>query len=422
MTRKTIIYLAVCCLLCSSIRKSTDDWPMFQHDSQHTGYSTSEVPESLRLLWKFEGPPSFGTYLIISQGMVIAAYNSDFTLSLNIADGSFLWEIGEHPEQFPTSDKERVYIGLFGGILCISVTEGKKLWQFQEEYVYFECPIVVDDSLITNCSVPLFIDGPLVPADVHEKNKKVLCLDVESGEVSWEFCTKDLTSTPPVYCDGRVYIHDGTSIYCVDVETGNLVWGKETGIEGAFHLSLSQDGQRIFVASHGGVVSCLERDSGKLLWQFDSGDVIRSAVALGYDSVFFGTVNGTFYCLDAKEGNLLWKREMGSPSSFCSPLVADKKVVAAAGNVLYIVSARSGKIIESYETGDTITSIAISDGKLVVASRDGRILCLGSSQNFLYQVLMTFILAMVGLIVLLIFARKKGKNENGEATSEVTTK
>ncbi|MBU6998643.1 MAG: PQQ-binding-like beta-propeller repeat protein [Theionarchaea archaeon] len=407
MTRKTIIYLVVCCLLCSSIRKGTDDWPMFQHDSQHTGYSTSEVPESLRLLWKFEGPRSFGTYLIISQGMVIAAYDSDLTLSLNIADGSPLWEVGEHPRQFPTADEERVYIGLFGEILCVNATRGEKLWQFQEEYVYFESPIVVDDNLITHCSVPLFIDGPLVPADVHEKNKKVLCLDVETGEVSWEFRTKDLTSTSPVYYDGGVYIHDGTSIYCVDVETGNLIWEKKTGIEGAVHLSLSQDGQKIFVASHGGVISCLERDGGKFLWQFDSGDVITNAVAVGYDSIFFGTAKGTFYCLDAKEGNLLWKREMRSPSSFCSPLMADKKVVIAAENVLYIVSARSGKTIESYETGDTITSTAISDGKLVVASRDGRILCLGSSQNFLYQVLIAPILTTVGIIVLLVFIWKK---------------
>jgi outer membrane protein assembly factor BamB len=116
--------------------------------------------------------------------------------------------------------------------------------------------------------------------------------------------------------------------------------------------------------------------------------VIRNAVAVGYDRVFFGTVNGTFYCLDAKEGNLLWKREMGSPFSFCSPLVADKKVVIAAGNILNIMSAQSGKTIESYEAGDTITSIAVSDGKLVVVSRDGRISCLESSRNSLYQVIM----------------------------------
>ena len=399
------MFIMVCCLLCSCMQPHTDDWPMFQHDPQHTGYSPSKMPEFLQVLWEFEGLDSFRTYLIISQKKVIAAFNFHSVLSLDITDGSFLWETREHAERFPTADEERIYIGSFGEIFCVDAVTGKHLWQHHEENVYFESPIVVDGNFITNCSVPAFIDGPLVPSDVHEKNKKVFCLDTETGNVVWEFYSK-AGSTPPIY-DESVYIHDGASIYSLNVETGDVIWEKESEIEGASHLSLSQDG-KIFVASYGGVVSCLERDSGRLLWQYDCKSVITNALCVAYNRVFFGSGDGTFYCLD-KKGELIWKREVGS--GFCSPLAADKKVAVGAENVLYIMSAQSGEIIESYNVRDTITSIALSDGKLVVGTENG-ILCLGSSQHDPYlSIACLFIVVMITLVVYakkdVIFQRKE---------------
>jgi len=30
------------------------DWPMFQHDARHTGYTNESIPDDLELLWSFE--------------------------------------------------------------------------------------------------------------------------------------------------------------------------------------------------------------------------------------------------------------------------------------------------------------------------------------------------------------------------------
>jgi hypothetical protein len=38
-------------LLVSAVFPGGEDWPLFQHDTQHTGYSPSHMPESLKITW-----------------------------------------------------------------------------------------------------------------------------------------------------------------------------------------------------------------------------------------------------------------------------------------------------------------------------------------------------------------------------------
>ncbi|MBU7017315.1 MAG: hypothetical protein HXS44_07375 [Theionarchaea archaeon] len=46
--------LLICLLYGSTLPGNTDDWPMFQHDPQHSGYSSSPMPESLKEVWTNE--------------------------------------------------------------------------------------------------------------------------------------------------------------------------------------------------------------------------------------------------------------------------------------------------------------------------------------------------------------------------------
>ena len=404
MMKKALI-IVLNCLLCGCIiQYDTDEWPVFMHDLQHTGYSSSDMPRSLCLLWEYEENGPHVTRLIISGGNVIVARVPHFVYSLDFVDGSLQWKNGKDGLflGFPAAHNNKIYIGLFGGILCLDGKTGNRLWKYEEFLADIESPpIVINKHLFvgSGSGSPHIIDV-LGKNDPYEKERRLLCLDAETGELVWEFQGKGTIFDSPCYYNGYVFISDGYSTYCLDAE-GGVVWEKE--IEGASFLSLLHK-KRLFVVSYGGHVNCLNYETGALLWQYDCGDIITNALAVGYNKVFFGSEN-MFYCVDANRGTLCWKREIGQ--QFCSPVLADKKVAQGAENVLYILDVTSGEPVETYEIDTVIESIALSDGKLVIGGGNGRILCLGSSQeDFSYQVAVCIIFVLI-ITAYMIYMRRR---------------
>lgn len=410
---KIVVPAILCCLLCSCIVTNTEEWPLFMHDLQHTGYSFSTMPESLSVLWEFKKPLSSLTYVIVSEEKVFAAFIPRCVCCLDITSGSLYWETSGSIEGFPAvgKNKERIYVGLDDGFLCLDSMAGNVLWEYEDIFAAFGSPpIVVDEYVYVGSASEFttFIDVWDSSIDHLEHQRRLLCFNAKTGEIVWEFRGKDAIFTSPSYYDGEIYTSDRHSVYCLDAEVGEVVWEKE--MKGASYLSLSQDGERIFVVSRGEMdkslerLNCLQRDNGELLWYYDCRSSITSPSAVGYGKVFFGSHDGTLYCVDTAKGDLLWKREMGT--SISAPVPADKKIAIGAGAVLYILNAKSGDIIESYKTETAIESIALSDGKLVVGEVGGKILCLGSSQKgFLYQV--AFIIAILVIAALVIYLRKR---------------
>ena len=60
------------------------------------------------------------------------------------------------------------------------------------------------------------------------------------------------------------------------------------------------------------------------------------------------------------------------------PLVADGIMYVTGPNQVYALDAATGKKLWEYEAGAALSaSTAISDGKVVIASQDGRVFCFG---------------------------------------------
>lgn len=105
---------------------SGDDWPMFSHDPQHTGYSGSSVPANPTLIWTFPNPnitsvPLDYTYVIstpvVSAGFLyISGANGSSFYCLNASTGLPIWS---NPNIYvaaslatPAVYDDRIYIGV----------------------------------------------------------------------------------------------------------------------------------------------------------------------------------------------------------------------------------------------------------------------------------------------------------------------
>jgi outer membrane protein assembly factor BamB len=371
------------------------------------------MPESLRLVWMNENSYQIALSLAASRGTLFASGFSSFS-ALDINTGSVIqhYEV-THFQGFPAVKDNRVYLNVTGGVYCLDVDTGKVLWSHQVEFFDFlSYPIVIDGKVVVGGGRPVESFPPNSQSTERlkrawEYTKKVMCLDAETGELIWEFYAKGRTVYSPAYFDGKIYVNTESSfLHCLDAETGELIWEKIIDWNSCVPLSL--DGERIFVGTYEGIL-CLDIETGETLWKFNSKSNIFRTPVVAYNNVF-ASADEILYCVDAEIGNVIWELKVESPIS--TPIIAaDKKIAfGTAHGVLCIVNAKSGEISEPVDLHyvaeshmNEITSVILSDGKLIVGQGGGRITCFeGSDHN-----LTTFILIFVMTLFVAIYIISK---------------
>ena len=71
---------------------------------------------------------------------------------------------------------------------------------------------------------------------------------------------------------------------------------------------------------------CLERATGKQLWEFQTGGKVDSSPVVCGDKIAFGSDDGRLYVLSMENGKELWSYEIGKPLT-ASPAVANGMII-----------------------------------------------------------------------------------------------
>ena len=160
----------------TSVGNGVDWWPMFRHDPQHSGYTSSPGPITNNILWKFD-------------------------------TGKFVYSD-------PAIVNDKVYVGSFNKNLhCLDALTGEPIWEYETGGWVVSSPCVYEDKVIFNSR-----DGMLY------------CVDAEDGSEIWTLPGNASAWRSPTVVDGKVFIgsntfqHNKGIIYCIDVEDGNILW------------------------------------------------------------------------------------------------------------------------------------------------------------------------------------------------------
>ena len=181
--------------------------------------------------------------------------------------------------------------------------------------------------------VRLLFDGSYEPVVMGKKmfvpsmvTDSVTALDVETGEVRWQFFAEAPVRFAPVAWEGKVFFtSDDGYLYCVDAANGKLRW-KFRG--------LPQGQQDRKILGHGRLIS---------LWPARGGAVLADGVIYFAAGLWPG--DGVFiYALDARSGKVRWSN-------------TDSNMIPNA-NMDHGVSNFAGLTPQGY--------MAMLDGKLVV--------------------------------------------------------
>ena len=134
------------------------------------------------------------------------------------------------------------------------------------------------------------------------------------------------------YHKGRIYCLSEDSIWCIDAQTGSIVWSKSPGSSST--TPAVRDG-RVYYSTYNNdssFVYCRNDTTGNLIWKdtvsnCQSNNTItlwQDRLYCPFPSVYFGPDSrGKLICFDATNGDIIWERSDSFDFWDSAPLIAD---------------------------------------------------------------------------------------------------
>ena len=223
-------------------------------------------------------------------------------------------------------------------------------------------------ALAGNAEYLVFPTGTQRVADTppqHIGQNRIVCQRAQDGETLWDFHIGPTFCEPVIDGDQAFVGTADGAFFCLNLASGS----------GADHFGFS--------------------DQQRVAWQFTAGSAVNASASTDDTRVFLGANDGVITCLDKASGVVIWQTEIGEkePRSFkffSKPTVdGDRLYVGTAGRYLYCLDARTGKLRWSFRAADWIRSGPVTcEGVVLVAAMDGTVYCLrdqGDSFEVMWQ-------------------------------------
>lgn len=176
-------------------------------------------------------------------------------------------------------------------------------WRFKATAPFFSSPVISEGVA--------FIGGV---------DSTVYAIDVQTGNMKWKVKTNgEIRSTLSIHKD-KLYLLGGNGVLsCFDKNTGKVAWRKVFDNNALFLGERKYDFADYFQSSlliHEGVIyfgggnnfiNAVKLEDGETLWKFKANDIVHTRPAIDGNKVFAGCFDGYLYALNISDGSLAWK-------------------------------------------------------------------------------------------------------------------
>jgi len=364
-----IIFFLLCILPKVAISQlANSPWPMYQHDSRHTGKSEYSGVRNPMLEWSYEicddswtvGDITIGTdetiYVPVSWGTGMGAYEG-FLYAIN-PNGTFKWQYQFEGICVPAvtvpaiAIDSTIYVHVNGNaniaaqerIYAIN-PDGTKKWEYLEEVAAF---------VATHLSSPVIADdGSITYSSTNTASTRISSNGEWLADLLDNYYNSILTS-PALISGDTIYIKEDAAIKAY-YSTGGLIWATSLpgdGISG-FQGSPSIDKNGTIYYSNPNTLYALSLD-GSIKWTYalntstpDYSSYYSTPAISSYGPIV-STERGLFAVNN--DGSFRWKiTTLGGPSyNNVSPTVGNDDIIYwRPYNTLYIID--DGDIISEFE-------------------------------------------------------------------------
>lgn len=310
------------------------------------------------------------------DGVIYVASSDGEVAAINATNGARLWRVElERPLSGGVGYHNRnLYLGgADGSVLQLSAEDGAVEWEAAVSGEVLAAPAVSDDWVI-----------------VQTYDGKLLGFRSGAEEPSWTF-TSDVPvltlrgTSAPILVGGNAIAGFGDGkVVAVDVDSGNVSWEARIGVpQGSSEIdrivdvdgAMTQQGIELFVASYQGRLAALDSRTGRKLWQQNVSSVTGTNV--GFGNVYVADVDGTLSAFLRTGQGVRWQnielgyRELSRPT----PVSSYVATVDFEG-YLHLLSQVDGQIVgRSKIGGDAARADMIADsGRLIIYADNGQLL------------------------------------------------
>ena len=239
-----------------------------------------------------QGDGFFKITPILADGIIYAASSDGDVTAIGAEDGDALWRVSlERPISGGVGYHEgSLYLGgADGSIMQLSADDGSVVWEAPVSGEVLAPPAVSDDWVI-----------------VQTYDGKLLGFEQGTDTPTWTY-TSDVpvltirgTSTPLFVGNNAIAGFADGKVVAVDVESGNTSWESRIGIpQGGSEIDrivdidgvMTVQGIELFVSSYQGRVAVLDIRTGRKIWQQNVSSVTGTSV--GFGNVYVADVDGT---------------------------------------------------------------------------------------------------------------------------------
>ena len=376
-----------------AINQSLDaPWPMWRQNPAHTGVVDGSGPKKLAVKWKFgTGAPVDSSPSVVGGRVYIGSRDRNL-YCLDAQTGSFIWKYttGWKIRSTPAIINDKVYTGADdGNVYCLDANNGQLLWKTATEGGLI---MSVIQPIAQIRSSPTVLDDKVY---VGHLDGYVYCLDANTGNIIWKYRTFDRVVSSPAVVDGMAYIGscDGY-VRKLDAKNGKVLWMYDNRIDNP-HPSQSRTevdvspcvvNGTVYIYGNAGFWYALDAETGTVKWRYlinSYRNVTGASSSMPYGSMAYA--KGRIYfvdlsyaaCANANTGEILWENSLGS-ISYSSSAYADGKVyIGGDSTIVHVFDSGTGEKLSAYEIGSNMrSSCSIAYDNLYVGSGDWNLYCL----------------------------------------------
>ena len=310
------------------------------------------------------------------DGVLYVASSDGEVAAISAAGGDRLWRVElERPLSGGVGYHDRsLYLGgADGSVLQLSADDGVVEWEAAVSGEVLAAPAVSDDWVI-----------------VQTYDGKLLGFQSGADEPTWTF-TSDVpvltlrgTSTPILVGGNAIAGFGDGKVIAVDVNSGNVSWESRIGVpQGSSEIdrivdidgAMTQQGIELFVASYQGRVAALDNRTGRKLWQQNVSSVTGTHV--GFGNVYVADVDGTLSAFLRTGQGVRWQNiELGYRQLSRPTPVSSYVATVDFDGYLHLLSQVDGQIVGRTKIGgDAARADMIADsGRLIIFSDNGQLL------------------------------------------------